>query len=116
MPSSETATWPVPELTDVELAFPANVLDWIPPRDQIPDEFRFMRGNSEWNEIASSWFYNGLPANVKFYARDGIDPGKAILAIGALLRSFQPKHEHKEEAAAYLLSLWFKRVKNWRRK
>lgn len=115
MPKIDANSWPVPELDLVEQAFPANVLDWIPPRNQIPDEFAFRPGReSEWNEIVSSWFFNGLPANVKFYPRDGIDPDKAIQAIQALLGSFAPKHEHKKEAAAYLLSLWFKRVKNWK--
>lgn len=112
---SDSVTWPVPELDPIEAAFPANVLSWIPPRDQIPDEFAFRPGReSEWNEIASGWFYDGLPDNVKFYPRKGIDPERAIQALLALLNSFQPKHEHKEEAAAYLLSLWFEHVKNWK--
>jgi hypothetical protein len=111
----ETATIPVPEISDVEAAFPANVLDWMPPRDEIPEEFRFMRGRSEWNEIADSWFANGLPGNVEFYPRDGVDPEKAVKAISAVLGSFAPKHEHKEEAAAYLLSCWFSKIKNWKR-
>ena len=29
------------------------------------------------------------------------------LAIAAILASFEPKHEHKEAGAAYLLSQWF---------
>jgi len=42
---------------------------------------------------------------------DGIDQNKALRHIKAILGSFEPKHEHKEAAAAYLLSLWFKSVK-----
>jgi hypothetical protein len=110
----ETA-WPVPEISDVEMAFPANVLDWIPSRDEIPDEFKFIRGKSEWTDIVSAWFFQGLSDKVEFYPAEGVDPEKALRAIKALLGSFQPKHEHKEEAAAYLLSLWFTKVENWKK-
>ena len=109
-----SATLPVPELTKVQAAFPVNALEWMPAREDIPDEFRFMRGSSEWNEIANSWFMHGLPAAVEFYPREGVDPELAVRAIQATLGSFAPKHEHKEEAAAYMLSQWFERVENWR--
>lgn len=104
----------VPELTDVEAAFPANALDWMPPMEEIPDEFKRHHG-TVWNEIVSSWFFSGLPASVKFYPQKGIDSERAVRAIQATLGSFSPKHEHKEAAAAYLLSLWFKKVKGWKK-
>jgi hypothetical protein len=107
--------WPVPDLNDAEVAFPANVLDWMPPRNEIPEEFRFMRGRLEWSEIVASWFFQGLPANVEFHPRPGVDAEKAFRAIQAILGSFAPKHEHKDEAAAFLLSQWFERVENWQR-
>lgn len=111
---SKTApTLPVPEINDVELAFPANALEWMPKWEDIPEEFR--HGYSEWNEIASAWFGAGLPADVEFYPREGVDPAKAVRACKATLGSYAPKHEHKEAAVAFMLSCWFKRVKKWKK-
>ena len=80
--------------------------------DEIPDEFR--NRNGEWNEIARSWFFFGLPENVKFYPQEGVDPAKAVRAIAATLGSYAPKHEHKEAATAWMLACWFTKVKNWK--
>lgn len=114
--STETVKhFPIPEIDDVEAAFPATVLDWMPAREEIPDEFRFMRGRSKWCKVVHGWFFNGLPADVKFYPRDGVDADKAFRAVGCVLASFAPKHEHKEEAAAFLLDQWFVKVKNWKK-
>jgi hypothetical protein len=105
-------TLPVPEIDDVTLAFPANALDWMPPWEEIPEEFK--EGN-EWTQIASSWFALGLPETVKFYPHEGVDPEKAFRACRATLGSFQPKHEHKEAAVGYMLSCWFEKVEGWKK-
>jgi hypothetical protein len=39
--------------------------------------------------------------------KEGVDVDKALRHIQAIMRSYQPKHEHKEAAVAYLLSQWF---------
>jgi hypothetical protein len=105
---------PIPDLSDVDVAFPAHALDWMPAWDEIPDEFKNMNRETEWNEIVSQWFFSGLPEKVKFIPRDGVDPEKAFRAVQATLGSFAPKHQHKEAAAAYMLSCWFKKVKGWK--
>jgi hypothetical protein len=102
----------IPELTDIDVAFPASALDWMPPMEEIPDEFKDR--SNEWCKIASSWFFFGLPKNVKFYPREGVDPAKAVRAIQATLGSYAPRHQHKEAAVAYMLSCWFTKVKNWK--
>ena len=103
---------PVPEISAAELAFPSGALAWMPPMAEIPDEFK--SHSNPWCQIASSWFFNGLPSTVKFYPRDGVEAAKAVRAIRATLGSFAPKHEHKEAAAAYMLSCWFTKVKGWK--
>lgn len=113
---STATTWPVPEISDIEAAFPAHVLQWMPPMDEIPDEFKHWGpGGSEWNQIVSAWFFKGLNDKPEFVPNEGIDAKAAFRAIKAALGSYEPKHEHKEAAVAYLLSLWFKRVKNWKK-
>lgn len=105
--------FPVPEISDVELAFPATALDWMPEWDAIPAEFK--DGRTEWNKIALQWFRYGLPAEVEFYPYVGVDPEKAVRAIQATLGSYAPKHQHKEAAVAFMLSEWFGKIEKWRK-
>jgi hypothetical protein len=101
----------IPDLRDVDLAFPAGALDWMPPMDEIPDEFKDY--NNEWVRIGRGWFMRGLPDDVEFYPKEGVDPKKAVRACKATLGSYAPKHEHKEAAVAYMLSEWFEKIENW---
>jgi hypothetical protein len=88
---------------DVTLAFPARLGDLLPPYAELPDEFRRHNGTT-WNTLVSEMFFSGgkWPR-----VKDGINPVAAKRHVGAVLRSFEPKHEHKEAGAAYLMSLWF---------
>lgn len=113
--AEQASKLPVPKLSRVDKAFPADALKWMPAWEEIPEEFKHHNG-TEWNEIVSSWFFAGLPKDVKFYPRDGVDAEDAFTVVGATLASFAPKHEHKEAAAAYMLSCWFKKVKGWKQK
>lgn len=96
---------PVDNLT---LAFPADVTRLLPPYDAIPDEFKH-RGN-KWNDLVSRWFFSGLPYGTEFKPKEGINKTAALRHVTACMRSFQPKHEHKEAGCAYLLSQWFEDV------
>lgn len=106
---------PVPVLDDLELAFPSGALEWMPPWDEIPAEFRNMNRATEWNEIVSQWFFFGLSADVEFHAKEGVDAEAAYRVVAATLGSYAPKHEHKEAAAAYMLSCWFDKVEKWKK-
>lgn len=105
---------PVPEITVIDEAFPAHALDWMPKWEEIPEDFR--ERDTEWNRIVRSWFYNGLPEDVEFYPREGVDPEKAFQVLQATLGSYAPKHQHKEAAVAYMLSCWFEKVKGWKKR
>lgn len=56
----------------------------------------------------------GLSEDVEFSPREGIDAEQAYRVLGATLRSFAPKHEHKMAAVAYMMSCWFTAVKKWK--
>lgn len=43
--------------------------------------------------------------------KDGIDPAKAKRHLMAVLGSFEPKHEHKEAGAGWLMSMWYESPK-----
>lgn len=103
--------WTKPqELDAVTCAFPANALEFMPAMADIPEEFENER---MWERFVTEWFYFGLK-NLKVEPKEGIDKNIALRHIGAILGSFAPKHEHKEAAAAYLCSLWFKDA-SWER-
>lgn len=76
----------------------------LPKRERIPKEF-WDRDNA-FNELASLWFFSGLEANV-LAAKQGVTQSAAMAAIAAILRSFDPSHEHKIAGTAYLISEWF---------
>ena len=95
---------PIPVLTDVQMAFPANppLPDWA----TIPQEFR--EGRTPFNEIASRLFFQGgALADYGLTPKPGVNLSEAVRALRACLGSFSPKHEHKEAGVAYMLSEWF---------
>ena len=101
--------WSQPQqLTDLDIAFPADVTTTLlPPMDAIPKDFE---KRDYWLGIVARWFFQGLPEDVEFHAKSGINARDAFRHVAACLRSFQPQHEHKEAGCAYLLSQWFDRV------
>ena len=95
------------EVTDLHIAF-GKIDNLMPPMADIPSEFKSF-GNP-WVKFQQDWFFNGLPNEAEFHPRDGVDGRKALRHLMAIQWSFNPKHEHKEAAVAYLASLWFERV------
>lgn len=96
--------WNKPQqIDDVSLAFPASVKDLMPAYTEIPAESR--RQSNPWVKWQQEWFFSGL----KRYPvpKEGIDRKAAMRHLNTIQGSFEPKHEHKEAAVAYLASLWF---------
>lgn len=81
----------------------------MPPRDECETALNAMPDHGrDWIEFQRQWFYEGLPADTTMDLKDGIDGNAAFRHLSAIQGSFEPKHEHKEAAVAYLASLWFK--------
>jgi hypothetical protein len=92
-------------VSDVLLAFPADVEVLMPSREDIPEEY--WNYNDSWHcQLFSDMFFNGV-RDLVLMPKDGIDPELAFRHIKAIMRSFQPKHEHKTAACCYLLDQWF---------
>jgi hypothetical protein len=103
--NTQTSWLPI-DVDDITLAFPANVVQkYMPPMKDIPKEFHMMSKN-KWNDFIADWFFNGVK-NIKLTPKTGIDETKAMRHIKTIMGSFEPQHEHKEAACAYLMSLWF---------
>lgn len=95
------------EIDNAEMVFPVGVDHLMPDEADIPEDIK--RGRSKWCQVVSDWFFCGL-RNVKWQPKEGIDQTKALRHIGTILGSWEPKHEVKEAAVAYLLSQWFEDV------
>lgn len=89
------------DVSDVELVFGGDMKKLMP--SDIPAEFR--DGRTPQNDFVSRWFFKGVPGLPA--AKPDVDRQKALRHIKAIMVSFEPKHEDKEAACAYLLSEWF---------
>lgn len=92
------------DVADLDLAFPAQVKHLMPPYEEIPEQFR--GGQSPWTRVVQTWFYKGLSA-AKLHTKPGVDGAKALRHLSCIINSFEPKHEHKMAAVAFLMSQWF---------
>lgn len=100
--------FPIHEFSDIDVAFPASVTKYMPPYADIPKEYK--HGDTKWNKLFNSWFFVGLKS-LDLTAKEGIDKNKALRHIRCVMGSWEPQHEHKEAAVAYLLDQWFSDAK-----
>lgn len=97
------------EIDDVLNVFPGDVRHLMPLYSAIPEEFQ--RGHTDWNRFVSHWFFRGDPfATWDLHVNPDVDPEKAFRHLSTILKSWQPKHEHKEAAVAWLASRWFSKI------
>lgn len=102
------------EVSEVELAFPANVSRLMPEYKDIPEEFSMYSGTSIFCKLQSKWFFEGLQPEDIPPAKAGIDQTKALNHLTCIQRSYEPSHQHKCAAVSYLMSLWFEEPKEVR--
>lgn len=100
-------------VSDLELAFPTHVSRLMPAWDVISPEFKSHR--NIYVDWADGMFFGESSQRVKdcsFCIADGIDNELACRHINAILGSFEPSHEHKIAAIAFLLSCWYPRTED----
>lgn len=93
------------EIDAARAAFPANVSDLMPDRADIPEDFRNPNSSNPWIKFQRDWFFNGIK-KADYRVKDGLDESAVWRHLAAIQGSWEPKHEHKEAAVAYLASLW----------
>ena len=108
-PESKAAERLMPQdVSAVDVAFGyGDIATLMPPMADIPEAFT--RHSNPWVRLFVDWFYLGLD-RMTAVPKDGIDKDRALRHIMCVMRSFEPKHEHKTAACAYLLSQWFTRI------
>ena len=100
------------EVSDLQVVFPADLGNLLPAWDAIPENFRTHLGDAQsrpWKEFQARWFFKGFSKSA-VTPRDGVDLDKAIRHLKVIQGSYEPKHEHKEAAVAWLASRWFEAV------
>ena len=100
--------WPIHEMTDLDMAFPECIKEWMPDYDDIPVEFRNF--DNKWTWFQRNWFYNGIKI-IEIKPKPGIDSKAAMRHLRAILGSFEPNYYHRGAAVAFLASLWFDDMK-----
>jgi hypothetical protein len=92
---------------DLQIAFPADLGDLLPPYESIPDDFRNERGVArKWVEFQRQWFSNGISRSA-LKPNGDVDFDEALRHLQVIQGSFEPKHQHKMAAVAWLASRWF---------
>ena len=93
-------------VNNVDLAFPASVKHLMP--DDLDEIRRDKRLDRKWERFAADWFFRGAEASLlRLKAKPGVDKLMALRHAYCILNSFEPKHEDKMAAVAYLLGEWF---------
>jgi hypothetical protein len=96
----------------VALAFGGDMSILMPDYATVPEDFKRWRGQgaaAPWCEFVTDWFFKGVQL-ARLTPRTDVDPKTAINHAKAIMASWEPKHEHKEAAVAWLLSRWFEAV------
>ena len=112
---TDEAKWVTPMVVDdITFAFPVHVKKFMPEYGEIPADFRNLNsigksGPAKWIRFQMDWFGSGFE-KLDLAPREGVDPKLAIRHLAIIQKSFEPKHEHKVAAVAYLASLWFEDV------
>lgn len=100
-------TWNKPkEVSQVEMAFPANVRHLMPTYEELQK----VKVDKKWHDLFNQWFFRGLKS-LEIEPKEGIDKQMALRHIKAVMGSFEPKHEHKQAGVAFLMSQFFKDAK-----
>ena len=102
MTSYKYAPYPFDEAS---IAFPADAMKHSPKFEEIPEIFQ--REEHSACDVANGLFLGTLSGVVSLRARGDIDPQIAWTHLSCIMRSFEPKHEHKMAIWGFLLNEWF---------
>lgn len=86
----------------------SKVFDLMPSYSELHS--KDVKWDNKWERAVSTWFFDGI-AKSRFTPKAGIDVNDAFYHLGNIIGDWTPKHEHKTDGAAFLMSLWFDDVK-----
>lgn len=93
-------------------AFPTKWEGYMPAWKDLPHPFGSVNHQDGHDacRMAQLCFVGPLPEAIQFHAVEDISAEAAFHHIHYLLRSWEPKHEHKIGGVGYLISLWFTKI------
>lgn len=94
------------EVSQLDMAFATNVSHLMPSYDEIREQYNPNRRLPSLR-LFRDIFYRGIKSADGLVPREGIDKNKALRHIRTVMSSWEPKHEHKEAAVAFLFDKWF---------
>ncbi len=95
----------VPEVTDLDMAFPTRWRELLPKIDELTKDERAMRG--PFCDAISSIFYSGGKlSDHGITMKQGVDEAKVIRYVRATLCDWGPSQEHKIGGIAHMLAKW----------
>ncbi len=97
------------EVSDVDLAFPANGWKLLPDR-KLVEKFKAKDPAYEkWAALFTQLFFGGTPEDKKLelIPRKGTDSEKAWRMIRCAMGTYGCKHEHKSEGVAYMFNAFW---------
>lgn len=95
----------VPEVDDLDIAFPTRWRDLLPPQEDLTDDE--WRGHTPFcKAIQSIFFRGGKLSDHGITMKPGVDGDKVMRYIRATLGDFGPKHEHKIGGIGHMLAKW----------
>lgn len=101
---------PIPEVSDLDMAFPTRWKTLLPPWDELTDDERHY--GTIYCEAAERLMFNGgTLEDHGVRIRDGVDAEKVYRYLKATLGDFGPKHEHKIGGIGHMLAKWCEPIK-----
>lgn len=95
----------VVEVSNIDLAF-GRIDGIIPAYKDIPDEYKTDYPEDQlikkFREFTDMWFFCGVHI-INITPKEGIDKKKALRMVTAVIKSFEPSHEHKQAGVTYLM-------------
>lgn len=94
----------IPEVSDLDMAFPTRYRKLLPVWEQLTEEEQ--AGNNQYCHNLNQLFFRGGDMSKYFTAKPGYDQTKIHRYIKATLGDYGPKHEHKIGGIAHALANW----------
>jgi hypothetical protein len=96
---------PIPDVDDVDCAFPTRWRELLPPLDRLTKDERNMRGPF-CEALSSIFFRGGRLEDHGIQPKPGVEMRKVYRYVRATLGDFGPPHEHKIGGIAHMLAKW----------
>ena len=95
------------QVSEANMAFGGNIKTLMPPNSEMAEYRKDWFSGKTWGfNLFNDMFYRGL-TKLSLHPKEGIDSAAAFKHIRSIMVSWEPSHEDKTAACAYLFEHWF---------